>query len=245
MWKGRKSGMLNLVEYDILSSPAFKGLPQFQTVEFKGFIKEKLPLFQAEEKGNDPGQTVNVVVANIIRREDKFVWESCADLLARSVQSAQDITRGMFRFDVISFDVHNEIRSFNPQELAQLLANHCRKISVGEMRPVKYSSLYGVLTKILEEEWGKIILQPAVEVFLKEPEQLDLYVKHLLKLTAGLTGRTIIMVHDLSLEPILNSGNEGQKQRIHKLLSAQAGLFSEPPLIVMLDKTGRTEISTL
>ena len=229
---------MNLVEHDILTSPTFSGLPGFAEVTFQGFPADKVARFAAEREG----EAHVVLAASLIRREEKFLWESAQDLLDGSMQAAQALVRGVYRFDLLNFDPHREMRNFSPQEFTQVIVNTSRRMTIGQQRLIKYSSAYGLLFKISEEEWGKIAFKPAVEVFNQEPDKLDLYLKRLVNLSLKFNGRKMIVVQDLSQQPIYDPANAQQRARLGKSFDNQASLFEEQSEIFLHTSAGWVDL---
>lgn len=216
--------MLNLMQTEIHASPMFAALPKFASVVFKGFLAESVQHFEAVREG----ETCSILSLTTIRHEEKFLWESSRDLLEHSIQLAASGVRGIFSFDLLTFDAFHELKTFNQQELARLIINHSQKLNTSEQRLIKYSSCYGILRKLVAEDWGKITFRSSVEVFAKTPEQLDLLVKKLLNHSASLPGCKVIMICDLSQEGIWQPNNEQQRQRLLKLFEKNQDLFEKP-----------------
>lgn len=223
---------MNLVESDILTSPVFSVLPKFQSVQYKGMLGEKIRHFTALRDKEE----IAVFTLMFIRAEEKFFWESCLDLLNRAVQEATTLVEGVFSFDLLSFDVHRELKTFNDQELSRLMANHARRMAVGQERLIKYSSCFGLLKKLSHEDWGKIILKTTVEVFAKDPVVFDTFVLKTMKATAKQPGPRMIVIQDLSQDPVLQPANIEQKVRLDKVLGQEQSLFEILPEIFFCDK---------
>ena len=232
--------MANLVTNDILLAPTFQGLPEFDAVEFKGFPAEKIQYFHAVAGSEEYA----VLALNLIRKDDQFLWESCRDLLDRSLSLAEQVMRGIYRFELLCFDVHRELDTFNPQELMQLLTNHARKLSVGGERLIKYSSMYGILKKLVEEDWGKLAMSTSVELYVKEPAQFDLMVKRMMRASENCPGTQYLVINDLSLEPLLGPADQDQERRLKKLLSGTVNLFKPGPRVLVHHKTGTRDLSS-
>ena len=232
---------MNLVEADILTSPVFSFLPKFSSVIYKGILTdkvspqaEKIRYFEAEKDG----EKISVFTLMFIRNEEKFFWESCCDLLDRAMTQAAAEVEGVFSFDLLSFDVHRELKTFSDQELSRLVINHGRRLAPGQERLIKYSSCFALLRKLSHEDWGKIVFKTAVEVFAKEPEKLDSLVKKVVTATTKQSGPKIIVIHDLSQEPVLNPTNQPQQEALAKVLAQQQNLFEAMPQVYLCDKNG-------
>ena len=219
--------MLNLMQTEIHSSSMFAVLPRFETIFFKGFVADNIQHFEAGREGD----ICSILSLTTIRHEEKFFWESCRELLEHSMQLAGQGVRGVYTFDLMTFDALRELKTFSQQELARLLVNSAQKLAVGEQRLIKYSSCYGIIRKLAPEDWGKMTFRSSVEVFNKTPEQLDLLVKKFLNGLAPLKGNKIAVICDLSQDPIWQPDNTEQKQRLIKFFQKQQDLFATPPEI--------------
>jgi hypothetical protein len=225
--------MTNLIEFDMAASPTFVPLPPFDLIRFKGLVPNHIQLFEAQEGGD----AYTVLAVNVIRSDEKFIWESCLDLLNRSVETASGAVRGVYHFNLLNFDVHKELKTFNPQELTHMLLSHSRRLRPGQQRLIKYSSLYALMQKLGEEEWGKIIFKAAVEVFPYPPEKMDLYIRRLYKAMDNQAGKKIAVINDLSQTPLYDASNMAQQERLAKEIQ-QGDLFKDVPDIVVQDING-------
>ncbi|MCK5213771.1 MAG: hypothetical protein KAR05_00270 [Candidatus Omnitrophica bacterium] len=229
---------MNLVEHDISASPVFCHLPKFDTVSFMGFVSEKVQLFKARREGED----FIILGLMIVKTDDKFVWDSCRDLLDQSITAASAKMSGVFQFDLLSFDLHREIKTFSAQELSQVLMNLGRKLAVGRQALLKYSSVYGLLKKLVVEDWGKIVFRTPVDIYYKTPEQLNLLLKKVCNAKVNAKGRKIVVINDLSQEPIFDKGNQAQQARLAKEFGSQMSFFEESPAIFINDRSGSVDL---
>jgi hypothetical protein len=223
--------MINLVLFDILTSPIFRRLQPFDEVFLKGRAGG-LSLVFAARRG---AEAYALISAAVIRQDERFLWESCQDLLDQSLQLAAAMAHGVFTFELISFDVHREIGAFRIQELAELITNHSRRLGVGQESFVKYSSCFGALKKIADEDWGKFVLKSAIHSFDQPAAKLDLFIKQLMRTQISMEGQKWILIQDYSRTPLLEHDNPDQKERLAKLLHRQQDLFQETPQIIMND----------
>ena len=205
---------MNLISFNFQTSPVISKLFRFESVIYKGEIKPKIQRFEATREG----QIFQLITTTVIRKEEGLVWKSCQDLLEYTLKTAQTGMQGIFGFDLLSIDFGQGIDHFNWNELAQLMINRSRKLAVGEECLIQYGSLFGMLKKRVKEDWGKIDLHTAVEVFGKDPEQFDLLVKKLINDSAHLTDPRIIAILDLSREALFKFGLEGQTERLAAFL---------------------------
>ena len=233
--------MFRLFDTDIHSSPTFAYLPKFSAVNYKGFISDKIQYFETEREG----MQCTVLGSMIIRKDDKYVWEACDDLLGRAVKDASHSVYGVYRYDLLGFDVHREINAFNFQDLTTLVVNHSRKLDNGQEELIKYCSSYGMLRKMSTQDWGKTVFNSNVEVFNNEIEKLDLYVKKFL--SVGSINRKFkepvtVVINDQSLNPVFDKKNEVQCDRLKKMFDKFLEKFEIRPEIYINDKNGSTEL---
>lgn len=230
--------MYRLFDTEIHNSATFMFLPKFSTVKYKGFIVDKIQCYEVEREG----VMGTVLGSMIIRKDDKFVWESCEDLLSRSIKDAAHSVRGVYRYDLLGFDAHREINAFNFQELTVLIVNHSRKLQCGQEELIKYCSSYGMLRKLSEQDWGKTVFNANVEVFNNDIEKFDLYVKKFLNINRNLKEPVTVVINDQSLEPIFDKNNDVQRERFKKMICKFSEKFDMQPEVYVNDKNGSTEI---
>src|SRR3989338_649797 len=160
--------LFNLIDSQFQNSILFKHLPLFDAIHYHGHPDGKVQLYKALREDEE----CHLLALTIIREEEAVLWESAEDLLGRSVSEAALRVQGIFTFDLLTFDVHHEIKTFNYAELTTLIVNHSLKLKPGTQRLIKYSSTYGILQKMVDESWGKIVFKTEVEVYKNKPEFL-------------------------------------------------------------------------
>ncbi len=231
---------MNLLEHNFQASPVISRLFRFDSVEYRGEIASKVQRFDARREG----EGLSLIVTTIIRKDEGLIWKSCEDLLDHAVKTAAAGMQGLFGFDLISFDLGAGIGNFNWTDFAALLVNKSRKLEVGGSVLVQYGSLFGILKKRVKEDWGKIDLHTSVEVFGKEPEQFDLCVNRLIKVSSEIQGPKILVILDLSAKPVFKFGLADQTERLHKLLEKQRNSGPDREIfdIYVIQKTGTIEL---
>ena len=231
--------MLNLIDGGIQHSNLFLHMPLFDEIFYQGFLKGKVRKYKAIREE----QPCQILVLNVIRKDEDVVWGSMQDLVKRSVAEAKFSVHGIYVVDLLTMDIHKEIQTFKPAELTELLVNFSRKLTPGATRLIKYSTIYCLMQKTLHEDWGKIIFKTAVEVFKDKSIFLDLLIKQLIKSFEFSHEPGILLLNDLSLNPIFDSGNEQQQERITKLLDKQIPKSIDfPPEVYIQDKNGVREL---
>ncbi len=231
--------MLNLIDGGIQNSNLFLHMPLFDEIYYEGYLRGKVRKYKAIRED----QPCQILVLNVIRKDEDVVWHSMQDLVKRSITEAKFSVHGIYVVDLLTMDIHKEIKTFKPAELTELLINHTRKSTPGSTRLIKYSTIYCLLQKTLHEEWGKIVFKTAVEVFKDKPHFLDLLIKQLIKSFEFSHEPSILLLNDLSLNPIFDPHDDQQQERINKLLEKQIPKSIEfPPEVYIQDKNGVREL---
>src|SRR5882672_5564962 len=115
---------LNLIDAHFQRSNLFNHLPIFDTIHYLGHPEGKIQLYKA----NREGQECTLLALTMIRKEEDILWEAAEDLLERCIWDAAKRVRGVFTFDLLTFDIHREINTFNYEEFGILISNASRRI---------------------------------------------------------------------------------------------------------------------
>jgi len=231
--------MINLIDGGIQHSNLFLHMPLFDEITYEGHFENHVKKFRAVRED----QACQMFVLNVIRREEDVIWGALKDLLERCVVDAAHQVRGIYVLDWLAMDIHKEIKTFKTGELTTTLVKHLQKMTPGAKRLVKYSSVYGLAQKMVHEDWGKITLKTAVQIFKDKPCHLDLLVKQLIKHFEFAHDPGILLLNDLSLEPLFNPNDELQQTRLAKLMEKQIPKAIEyPPEVYIQDKNGVREL---
>jgi hypothetical protein len=230
---------VNLIEGGMQDSNIFKPLPRFDEIRYDGYLEGKVRKYKAMREG----LACHVLVLNVIRKDEEVIWEAFEDLLKRSIANAAATVRGVYVFDVLTTNIHQEVKNYDHKEITGVLVNHARKCAPGDKRLVKYSSLYGILHKLNTVEWGKMTLKTAVEVFNDQDAHLDLLLKALIKNFEFAAEPGLLMINDLSQNPIFNRQDDYQKKRLNQLMAKQIPTSIEfPPEVYINDANGIFEL---
>lgn len=230
---------LNLITGGIQHSNLFAHMPLFDDIYYEGTVDSKVRKFKAIREE----QPCQILALNVIRKEEDVIWDALEDIIARSVSQAAFSVHGIYTFELLTIDIHNEIKTFNPAELSQTIVNHAHKLTPGAARVVKYSSCYGLLQKMVHEDWGKMVLKTTMEVFSDKPVFFDLLVKRLIKDFEFAHDPGILLLNDLSLQPIFDPKDALQQERLQKVIEAQIPKSIEfPPEVYVQDKNGVREL---
>jgi len=230
---------MNLIEGGIQDSNIFKHLPRFDGIFYEGYSQGKVRKYRALRED----MAVNVLVLNVIRKDEEVIWDAFEDLIKRSVIEAAHAASGVYVFDVLTNNIFQEIKTYKHSEVATILINHARKCAPGETRLIKYSSVYGILHKLNAVDWGKMTLKTAVEVFKDKDTYLDLMLKMLIKGFEFASEPGLLMINDLSQKPIFDPKNSLQQERLTALMARQIPTTIDfPPEIYIRDENGLREL---
>jgi len=238
---------------DLLQARIFSGFSSWTAVSYQKELTPKILRFEVQ----DAEEVRPLYLASVISRDEKMSWQSFQDILEHTMGLAQKGMRGFFGFDVLSVDIQDGIRNFDPKALSQLLINHSKSLGPDQKALLRYGQLFVLLHYRAPAEWGKIEVKTHVEFFSQETapsqahateasvraallgknaksksggEQLDLFLKKLLN-KSNKEPHAIYFVHDLSVNPLWDPANEVQQQRVRiwleKEQQAQLGILPE------------------
>jgi len=230
---------INLIDGGIQHSNLFLHMPLFDEITYEGYLEGKVRKYRAVREG----QPCQILVLNMIRKDEAVIWDAFLDLIKRSVIQAAGNVRGVFVFDLLAMDIHKEVKTFDFQEIATVLINNARKCKPGEKRLIKYSSVYGILQSLNVVDWGKITLKTSVDVFKDKPYFLDIMVKYLIKNFEFANDPGILLLNDLSQNPLFDLEDQQQQERLRKVIEKQIPQSIEfLPEIYVQDKNGVREL---
>ncbi len=230
---------MDLINYGFQNSNLFQHMPLFDEISYVGHDEEKLRQYKAVREN----QACTILSLNFIRSDEKILWDAIEDFIKRSTISATSSVHGAYIFDLLTIDIHKEIKTFKHAELSAVIVNVASKLAPGQIKMVKYSSAYALIQKTVDFEWGKIAFKTAVNVFKDKPDYLDLLVKQLLKDFTFSHQPVILLLNDLSQNPIFDLQNETQQSRLNKVI---ANLIPDSmefvPEVYIQDKHGAREL---
>lgn len=214
-------------------------MPLFDEISYAGHNEDKVRQYKAVRED----QACDLLALNFIRSDEKILWEAAEDFVKRSVISAAYSVRGTYIFDLLTIDIHKEIKSFKHAEFSGVIMNTAVKLAPGEVKMVKYSSAYAFIRKTIDSDWGKITFKTAVDVFKDKPDYLDLLIKLLLKDRTFSHDPVILLLNDLSQNPVFDLQNETQQARIKKVMADLIPNSMEfVPEVYIQDKCGAREL---
>ncbi|MFZ2357402.1 MAG: hypothetical protein WAW67_06260 [Candidatus Omnitrophota bacterium] len=230
---------MNLIDFGFQNSNLFAHMPLFDEISYVGHNEEKVRQYKAVRED----QTCNLLSLNFIRKDELIFWDAVEDFVKRSTINAASSVRGVYIFDLLAIDIHKEIKTFKHAELTTVIINVASKLAPGEIRMIKYSSVYALIHKTVASDWGKITFKTAVDVFKDKPDYLDILIKQLLKEYIFPRNPVILLLNDLSLSPIFDLQNQTQQERIKKVI---ANLIPNSiefiPEVYIQDKNGAREL---
>lgn len=206
---------MNLIDFGFQKSNLFKHMPLFDEILYVGHNEEKVRQYKAIREE----QSCDLLALNFIRNDELILWDAVEDFLKRSTINAASSVYGVYIFDLLTIDIHKEIKTFKHAELTTVIINVAGKLAIGEIKMIKYSSVYALIQKTAASDWGKITFKTAVDVFKDKPDYLDILIKQLLKNYIFSRDPVILLLNDLSQNPVFDFQNETQQARIKKAIA--------------------------
>lgn len=231
--------MLNLIDGGIQNSNLFLHMPLFDEIFYEGYLEGKVRKYKAIREN----QPCRILALSVIRKDEDIIWDALEDMFKRCVVDAAARVRGVYTFDLLTVDIHKEVKTFSPAELSQTILKHAQTLAPGETRLVKYSSVYGLLQKLSHQDWGKMALKTSVEIFKDKSSYLDLLVKQLIKNFAFAHEPGILLLNDLSQNPLFDPRDALQQERLHQAVEQQIPHTMEfLPEVYIQDRNGVREL---
>ena len=197
--------MMNLMNTEFKYAPLIVGILPAEELYYQSMKTGKMQFFKAIKGSEFRG----LLAVHIVRRDQNIIWESSRDVIIRAIKDASVQVRGAYVFELLDFEANKELKTFNMNELTQLLVNTSRTLKPGEQALIKYSTVYGILQKCLDEAWGKITFKASVEILPDKPKAFFSLLLGMLKTVEALSFPVNLLVNDLSLSPVFNpSGSE-------------------------------------
>jgi hypothetical protein len=230
---------MNLIDYGFQNSNIFLHMPLFDEISYVGKDEDKVRQYRAVREG----QPCDFRVLNFIRNDEKILWDAIEDFVKRSTVNATSCIRGAFIFDLLTIDIHKELKTFKHSEFTSVIVNTASKMKAGSMKMIKYSSAYALMHKTLDVDWGKLTFKTAVNVYKDKPDYLDLLIKLLLGDCVYRHDPLVLLLNDLSQNPVFDQKNELQQSRLKAII---AKLIPDSiefiPEVYIQDKLGAREL---
>ncbi len=230
---------IDLINHGFQHSNLFAYMPLFDEINYVGHDEDKVRHYKTVREG----QSCDLLALNFIRHDEKILWDAVEDFVKRSTIAATSGVRGVYIFDLLTIDIHKEIKTYNHAELSSVIVNTARKLVPGEITMIKYSSVYALLQKTVDADWGKIVFKTAVNVFKDKPEYMDLLIKWLLADYSFAHDPVALVLNDLSQNPVYDLKNETQQARIKKVIADLIPNSIEfVPEVFIQDKRGARDL---
>lgn len=230
---------MDLITYGFQNSNLFQHMPLFDEITYAGHNEDKLRHYKAVREG----QVCDILTLNFIRQDEKILWEAVEDFVKRSTISATSAMRGIYIFDLLTIDIHKELKTFKHAEFSSVIVNTAAKMAPGNIKMIKYSSAYALVHKTLEADWGKINFKTAVNVFKDKPDYLDVLIKWFLKDYVYPHNPVILLLNDLSQNPVFDANNKNQQSRLKSVINNLIPNSIEfIPEVYIQDKSGAREL---
>ncbi|MBU2257653.1 MAG: hypothetical protein KJ926_00870, partial [Candidatus Omnitrophica bacterium] len=143
---------MNLIDFGFQDSNLFAHMPVFNEISYVGHDEDKVRQYKAIREG----QACTILALNFIRDDEKMLWDAVDDFVKRSVIDAASGVRGLHIFDLLTIDIHKEVKTFKHSEFTTVIINEAIRLAPGEVTMIKYSSAYALFRKATTEDWGKI-----------------------------------------------------------------------------------------
>ncbi|MGE5307796.1 MAG: hypothetical protein ACM3OC_01770 [Deltaproteobacteria bacterium] len=230
---------MNLIDHGFQMSNLFEHMPLFDEITYEGVNEDKVREYRVVREG----QACKLLALNFIRKDEAMLWDAVEDLIKRSTINATASVHGVHSFDLLTVDIHREIKTYKHSELSAVIVNTASKMAPGSLTLIKYSSVYALFQKKTTEDWGKITFKTTVDVFKDKPEYLDLLIKKLLRNFQFPHDPVILLLHDLSQNPVFDPANAAQQQRLKKVIADLIPNSVEfIPEVYIQDKNGAREL---
>ena len=230
---------MNLIDSGFQNSNLFTHMPRFDEITYVGHNEEKVRQYRAVREA----QACTFLALNFIRDDEKILWEAIEDFVKRSTINAVAGVRGVYIFDLLTIDIHREIKTFRHAEFTAVIMNTAAKLAPGELKLIKYSSAYALIRKTLDADWGKITFKTAVNVFKDKPDYFFILIKQLLEGYMFPRDPVILLLNDLSQNPVFDPQNQTQQAGIKKIMADLIPNSMEfIPEVYIQDKLGAREL---
>lgn len=230
---------MDLINFGFQNSNLFARMPLFDEILYVGHDQEKVRHYKAIREG----QSCDFLALNFIRDDEKILWEAVEDFVKRSTINATSSVHGVYIFDLLTIDIHKEIKTFKHSEFSSVIINVASRLAPGQIRMARYSSAYALIQKTVDADWGKITFKTAVNVFKDKPEYFDLLIKQLLEGYIFPHDPVILLLNDLSQNPVFDLENKKQQERIKSVIASLIPNSIEfIPEVYIQDKNGAREL---
>ena len=92
----------------------FRALPEFESLEYAGDCLPSLRHFRTTYAS----RAHSVVLCHAVAAEDRELWDSYRELLVFSLKTAEAQLEGSYEFKLLTFTLHEKLKSFNPSNIS-------------------------------------------------------------------------------------------------------------------------------
>ena len=103
---------------------------------------------------NSESVKIETYVIQFLSEDEKIIFRAFQDWFNGAIKKAAETSRGYFTFDVLQFGIADQPWSW--PDFTALLISHAKKIVIEERRLIQFGSLWGVLHKRTEMDWGRV-----------------------------------------------------------------------------------------
>ena len=103
---------------------------------------------------NSESEKIETYVIQFFSEDEKIIFRAFQDWFNGAIKKAAEVSRGYFTFDVLQFGVADQPWSW--PDFTALLISHAKKLAIEERRLIQFGSLWGILHKRTEMDWGRV-----------------------------------------------------------------------------------------
>lgn len=148
------------------------------------------------------GQETRVSVFSLISEDEKIIFRAFQDWYAGALRQVSAVVRGYYTFEVLQFFVGDAPRNW--AEFSDLLIRHASKQLVSERRLIQFGSLWGVLERHTEADFGRVESKLRTDFFKPQPESFARKLSKILT-KRKITGAGFVIFKDESAHSLLRS----------------------------------------
>lgn len=183
------------------------------------------------------------LIHQLIYQPEEELWLSIKEMFSIGVKSAEASLFGRFELQLLWIGDIQAARVLNPQNLAQVIVNHGRKLKPSETAFFSYCGARFMLKYLVPLDWGKIGFKTHLAVLKGEREKITAVIKKLIKGCADSPRDFMTVIQDFSSEPIFRFGEEPQTEGLLKLFEKEKELTgSMCGFFYMNEKTGDIDL---
>lgn len=129
--------------------------------------EENAVFYQGVDLNQEP---CRIFFVHLISEDEKIIFRAFQDWYSGALKKLSDTVKGYYTFEVLRFLVEDVPRSWN--EFSGLLARHAAKLSVAEKNLIQFGSLWGVLERHTEADFGRVESKLKTDFFKPRPDSV-------------------------------------------------------------------------